>query len=204
MFIKFYCDRRKSILIFALVVICLCGCTKMSEFVQDDAIGMNGSFEIVQSGIPVNWLLYTPKVVPKGDFDVIVDTTEFKDGMQSLKFEVRYCVPSRGWHAPGLACEYKAIAGEKYYISFWIKNQGSTFVADIGGVSAKTGEFQNIITTSQSTEGWKKIEYQYTMPLHKNNKRLRFELNIIKPGTFWIDDIVIKDKNGNTVVPASL
>ncbi len=44
--------------------------------------------------------------------------------------------PTGGWHSPGLSQEYKAIPGETYMVSFWVKNDGSEFVVRIGGVSA--------------------------------------------------------------------
>ena len=62
------------------------GCTKMSESVLDESTGMNGGFEVTESGLPVNWLVYTPRTVPTGDFDVVIDTAEYRSGRQSLKF----------------------------------------------------------------------------------------------------------------------
>ena len=79
------------LLITVLAIGLLCGCSPMSEFVMDKNAGVNGSFEIVKSGLPVNWLIYTPRTVETGDFDLIIDTTEFKDGRQSLHFAVREC-----------------------------------------------------------------------------------------------------------------
>ena len=80
---------RITTLIIIIAIITLHGCTRMSEIIEDSSAGMNGSFEYSKSGLPVNWLLYTPNTVPEGDFDIIIDTAEFKDGKQSLKFLVR-------------------------------------------------------------------------------------------------------------------
>ncbi|MBX9448834.1 MAG: hypothetical protein KL787_03585 [Taibaiella sp.] len=57
----------------------------MSVMIQDEAIGSNGSFEYSKNGLPINWQLYTAQTVPSGDFDIVLDTQEVKEGKQSLK-----------------------------------------------------------------------------------------------------------------------
>ena len=82
------------------------GCTKMSELIEDESVGMNGGFEHALEGLPVNWLVFTPETVKEGgDFDIILDTTDYKEGRQSLKFLVRECSAMGGWHSPGIARE---------------------------------------------------------------------------------------------------
>ena len=117
--------------IFAIVL--LSSCNKMSETIYNETAGMNGSFEITESGIPVNWLVYSPTTIPTGDYDLIFDMAEYKDGNQSLKFLVRECSNTGGWHSPGITQEYNAIPGEIYKVSFWIKNDGCEFSIQVGG-----------------------------------------------------------------------
>ena len=99
-----------------LLITLLMGCNQifkpMSEQVTDETAGMNGSFEYIQSGLPVNWLFYTPKTVPEGDFEIVIDTIEFAEGRQSLKFIVRECSANGGWHSPGFCSEFPAKPGE--------------------------------------------------------------------------------------------
>jgi len=168
----------------------LFSCTRMSKQIRDKTAGTNGSFEITKSGLPVNWLFYTPETVPKGDFDIIIDTTEYKDGKQSLKFLVRECSPVGGWWSPGFCNEYKALPGEIFRISFWIKNNGTDYQIRIGGVSVTTGKYDTIVRSKEPSETWQYYEYYYTIP--ENMKAIRFEMNILQPGTFWIDDIKIE------------
>jgi len=162
----------------------------MSEMIEDETAGMNGSFEVARSGLPVNWLLYTPKTVPAGDFNIVIDTTEFKDGKQSLKFNVRECVATGGWYSPGFCNQFPAKVGQSYKISFWVKNIGSGFFAQIGGVGSSTGKYETIIKSDETIEPWRLVEYTYTIP--EKMTSIRFELNIIKPGIFWIDDLKIE------------
>ena len=120
-----------------------------------------------------------------------------------MKFLVRECSDSGGWHSPGLSQEYKAIPGEIYKVSFWVKNDGYEFAILIGGVSAFEGTTETIVKSKEKTEEWKYFEYDYKMPLEETFDRIRFEMNVLHPGTFWIDDIKIESINGNGVVPAT-
>ena len=67
-------------------IVFLCGCGQMSVIIRDDTAGINGSFEVTKSGLPVNWLLFTPKTIENSDFNIILYSTEHKDGKLSLKF----------------------------------------------------------------------------------------------------------------------
>jgi len=58
-------------------------------------------------------------LIPSGDFDIIIDTKEFKEGKQSLKFLIRECGSVGGWHSPGFMQQFNAIGGETYKVSFW-------------------------------------------------------------------------------------
>jgi hypothetical protein len=185
-----YKIRNLSFLVTLIAMVPVCSCTRMSEQIRDKTAGMNGSFEITKSGLPVNWLVYTPETVPKGDFDLILDTTEYKDGKQSLKFLVRECSSVGGWWSPGFCNEYQALPGEIYRISFWVRNHGSEFLIKIGGVSAAQGEYDTIVKSQKPLDTWQLFEYYYTIP--EKMKAIRFELNIIQPGTFWIDDLKIE------------
>ena len=167
----------------------LLGCEKMSESVLDESVGLNGGFEVTKNGLPVNWLVYTPATIPTGDYDLVIDTVEYKEGKQSLKFVVRDCAPTGGWHSPGLSKEYEATSGVVYLVGLWVRNERSQFRAKVGGVSAFKGEYQTIVEASDSIPEWRHYEHRYTMP--EEFDRLRLEVNVLTPGTFWVDDITI-------------
>ena len=117
-------SKISAVRLIIVGLILLSGCTRMSEQIRDKTAGMNGSFEITKSGLPVNWLVYTPKTIPEGDYDLIIDTMEYKEGKQSLKFLVRECSPIGGWYSPGFCYKYPVDPGEIFRISFWIRNNG--------------------------------------------------------------------------------
>lgn len=167
-----------------------CACAPLSETTVDPTTGVNGSFETTKAGLPVNWIIYTPKTVPAGDFDVVVDTVQFKDGRQSLKFLVRKPSPNGGRLSPGLSQVFKGSPGQTFKVSFWAKNEGCEFLARVGGVAAKTGVYDTIVKSNETTADWRQFEHTYTIPPQMN--ALRLELNVLQPGTLWIDDIRIE------------
>jgi hypothetical protein len=177
----------------SVTTVALCGCSALSERTVDPTAGMNGSFEITKAGLPVNWIVYTPKTVPIADFDVVVDTVQFKDGRQSLKFVVRRSSPRGGRLSPGLSQVFKGNSGETFRVSFWAKNEGSEFVARVGGVGATTGVYDTVVKSRETIADWRHFEHTYTIPPQMN--ALRLEMNVLQPGTLWIDDIRIESVN---------
>ena len=196
-------NRNVGLIVAMLATGLLSGCTKMSETIHDENAGMNGSFEVTEAGLPVNWLLYTPNTVPTGDFDLLIDQTEAKAGRQSLKFAVRSCSPTGGWHSPGLCKQYPAQPGETYRVSFWVKNEGCRFSVRIGGVSPFEGAYETIVESTDRIEAWQRFEHEYTMPVGKKFEEIRFEMNVLHPGSFWMDDIRIEGPEGRSVQPAA-
>lgn len=175
-----------------LGILVLGSCMKMSEKESDAAAGVNGGFEVVKNGLPVNWLMYTPNTVPEGDFKIVIDQKEFKEGKQSLRFDVVACSSAGGRFSPGFTNEFfdsGEFRGEgTYKLSFWMKNKGSKFKVSAGGVSPKQGEMKVLIESDTDVKDWTYLEYEISLA---KERHLRLELNILQPGTFWIDDIQI-------------
>jgi hypothetical protein len=169
------------------------GCNKMSEIIVDKTAVLNGGFEVSKNGLPVNWLMYTPNTVPDADFQIILDKEIFKEGKQSLKFNVKKCSSIGGWKSPGFTNEFFEVGryrGEgRYKLSFWVKNAGAEFSITAGGVSAQGANMTTLIKEHEQIDDWKLLEYEIDVP---TDRWLRMQLNILQPGTFWIDDIRIE------------
>lgn len=167
------------------------GCLKpMSETITDNNAGINGSFELVKNNLPVNWLVYTSKTIPNSNFDINFDSSTYKDGKQSLQFNVRKCDDAGGRFSPGISQEISVSEGEEYKISCWIKNTGSKFSFKISGVDAFNSIDGPLFESSNIINDWQNIEFNYKIP--NKMKRLRLEISVLSPGTFWVDDIKIE------------
>jgi hypothetical protein len=182
---------RKLTLILGLLA--LTGCMKMSEKETDESAGLNGGFEVAKNGLPVNWLMYTPNTVREGEFEIIIDKKVFKEGKQSLRFDVINCSSTGGLHSPGFTNEFYdsgKFEGEgTYKLGFWIKNEGTKFIMRAGGVAPYEGDMKVIIESDEQIEDWRYFEYKINIP---KERHLRIELNILEPGSFWIDGILIE------------
>ena len=171
----------------------LSACIQMSEKETDPSAGLNGGFEMSKNGLPVNWLMYTPKTVPNAEFKIELDDDVFKEGKQSLKFDVKKCDSIGGWLSPGFTNEFSdngRFEGQGIYkLSFWIKNNGTKYQVRAGGVSPSGGDMKILVKGGGQLEGWKFFEYEIDVP---QDTHLRLELNILHPGTFWIDAVQIE------------
>lgn len=179
-----------KIFVFLMIPFLFTECSDLSESYHDKTAGMNGSFEVVKAGLPVNWNVNTPNTVQDGNFQVIVDSLNAKDGKRSLEFDVKECSTEGGYLSPGFNNEFKVESGQEYKISFWVKNRGSEFIVRVGGVTTFTGTYSTVIRSQDTIPSWQQVVYNYTVP--SRYKKIRFDLNILQPGTFWIDDIRIE------------
>ncbi len=183
-------STRKITLIIGLLV--LTGCMQMSEKETDESAGVNGGFEVTKNGIPVNWLMYTPNTVPDGEFEIVIDKNIFKEGKQSLRFDIINCSSTGGRLSPGFTNEFSEsgkFEGEgTYKLGFWVKNDGTKFKIAAGGVSPHKGDMKVLIESVEQVEDWKYLEYKIYVA---KERHLRMELNILTSGTFWIDDVQI-------------
>ena len=114
------------------------------------------------------------------------------EGSQSLRFDVNSCSSSGGRGSPGFTNEFSDIGKFKgagtYKLSFWIKNDGTRFRVKAGNVSPLEGEMITLVESDEQLDEWKFYEYTINVP---KERHLRMELNVLNPGTLWIDDIQI-------------
>lgn len=110
-----------------------------------------------------------------------------------LRFEVKKCSAIGRRLSTGFTNEFFAVGKfegkARYKLSFWIKNTNSRFTISAGSVTSKTGEIKTLMEKNQDIEDWKFYEYEIDVP---DERWLKMELNILQPGTFWIDDIKIE------------
>lgn len=79
-------------------------------------------------------------------------------------------------------------------MSFWLKNIGCEVRLRIRSEKPKVappGILEVLGERELGTNEWRRFEYVYTVPETYCN--IRFEVNILQPGTLWIDDVRIED-----------
>ena len=177
------------------LVFVVSACTKYvpGKKETDKSAGLNGSFEVTQNGLPVNWIFYTPENVAGADFDISVDKTVFKEGSQSLRFDINELPDSLGKQLPGFTCEFNEAGKFKgkgsYKVSLWVKNQGTAYNISASSVTAMGGGLKVLTSVQAENSDWQKMEYEvYIAP----GGWLRLELTISEKGTLWVDDVQIE------------
>ena len=198
-------SRSSSRLFFYLSIflIVLQGCKPMSITIKGDDCKMNGDFEIIEKGLPVNWTYYAPETVPNSEFKIICDSTLFNKGERSLKFQIDTCESVGGWLSPGFFKEFKVVPGETYKVSLWVINKSCKFKVKVEtGMKGNPGISETFIQTQEMFSEWKYFEHDIQIPMTNDN--IRFEVNILSPGSIWFDDIRIEgvnDKGERTIYP---
>lgn len=174
----------------AISSLTLVSCMKpMSEVVTDTNSGFNGGFESFTNDLPVNWQCYTAQTTG-GNFKIIADKTNFKEGKQALLFDVTACEAAGGRLSPGIAREIPAKAGQTFTISYWVKSTGNKFKVKINGITETESDKGIEMICNDTLNEWKRFETTYTIP--SNMKDLRIEINVLSPGKFWLDDVVVR------------
>ena len=164
------------------------GARQLSESTRDRAVGLNGGFEVVRDGLPLNWLVYTPRTVRDANFRVTVDT-DAHHGERAVKFEVTRCASTGGRLSPGLAQEMAATPGATYEVTIWMKNLGADVLVRVDGVTASRRDPGPVRRTSTRHDEWVAHTLTYRVPAKMS--RLRVEMNVVGPGTVWFDDVTV-------------
>jgi len=166
----------------------------MSTIVRDDAAGFNGSFEVVADGLPANWHVYD-RALARGDAQLAYDVSDPADGTQSLEMVVRRAEGRGGWRDAGLFHSMDAVAGQSYRVSFALRNRDARVRVRI---ASEKGDFRlphdSIVETFDpqpaGDDAWQRFEFTYVVP--QGYADIRFELNVLTPGTVWVDDVRIE------------
>jgi len=188
------CEAMKIIHFMLPLFFAACNFNQIARITESETAGLNGSFETAQNGLPVNWYIYKPGI-DKPNAKLVIDSVNPCEGKQSLKFVVTECSSVGGWHSPGIFTEVDCENGKTYQVSFWLKNQGCMHMIKMdcwkGGTEDRNHP-KKWITNNDNIPEWKKFEYEFTF--NNDTDRFRFELNILTPGTLWIDDVRIEKK----------
>lgn len=192
-----HCFRRiNCCVLLAVISIGVNSCNHFRANVEfDKAAGYNGGFEVVKKGLPVNWLFTAESNQLYSDFEVISDSLDFREGKRSVRFSVKKCSEEGGWKSPGLANEFygtgKFMGPGEYRVSLWVKSKKSTARFTVSSASPGNIYSRLVWEIINATE-WKQLEYKVKL---SEGNWLRVELEILKPGEFWVDDIQISKLN---------
>ncbi|NOZ46233.1 MAG: hypothetical protein GXO79_05565 [Chlorobi bacterium] len=177
--------------IVTVILVLFSNCTnKFIDNNMDDSKGFNGSFEIINNGYPVNWLIFKP-AIQKGNVNFIIDTIDAKQGKNCILLDAKKVSgSSKAWKKPGMENQFKIKPGVKYKLSLWLKNENSSFyVSWITATKDKKRHLRSkkFIETEISFSTW--YYFKEIIEPAENEELLLLDIVMDKPGKLWIDDV---------------
>ena len=100
------------VLSFILVSLLLVSCQSNELSKSDSSAGLNGSFELTDSGYPINWAFF-PNPESGDLFQVTADTSKAYEGNQSLKLVTDQSDVTVGFRSRRMALLQKIFGGLK-------------------------------------------------------------------------------------------
>jgi len=178
-----------AVMVLVLVGMFLVTCTGNELCKSNSSAGFNGSFEITDSGYPVNWAFF-PDPESGNKFQVSVDETRVKDGSRSLKLVSKQNDITTGFRSRRVPVQ----AGKNYRISFWVQNVECNFKVKriVQDRTGKTNLRSTIIADGlTATDSWRKCEETLAVSGNESNVVLIFM--VTGSGTFWCDKVEVME-----------
>ena len=182
-------DRVSTAVILAVTGALLCACESGELIRSDGAAGLNGSFEITEDGIPVNWAFF-PNPEADSTFQIALDSEHAVDGIQSLKVTTKPSEMLAGFRSRRVQVQ----PGKDYRLSLSFKNEGCSLkvrriVQDASGKTVLRRDF--IIDTSAPLPQWEAFEEILLVSGDEANVLLIFLVD--GSGRMWFDDVKVEE-----------
>lgn len=165
------------------------------------ATSWNGSFEIVESGYPVNWS-FSQAPIEQRDMSVVLDREVVHEGQQSLRVEVLRAVAGpevfeQVWAKPSFSTRATIEPGSRYRLSFWLRNAGAKVHVRWVATSKdyqRHFRFRDMLETSLASADWTRVEDEITAK--EGEQLLELIFVVSEPGLFWCDDVRVQEVAG--------
>jgi hypothetical protein len=173
-----------------LIIPLMISCTSYVLLKRESTVGLNGSFEITDSGYPVNWELF-PNPETNSALQVLVDTTYVVEGNQSIKLVAREIDNIVGIRSQ----QVHAQSGKTYRVSLSVKLSGCSVwvrrcTQDAHSVPVNL-RLARVTEDLRSTGEWQRFEEIVT--ISERETSISVGLSVIGSGTVWCDDVRIEE-----------
>jgi hypothetical protein len=167
----------------------LVSCQRDEISKSNSAAGLNGSFEVVEDGYPVNWTFF-PNPESNTSLQIALDSRDVVEGNHSLKLVAKQNNKTPGFRSRRIPVQ----SGRKYKLTMSVKADGCTFKVNriIQDPWGKTNLRANIIFNTHKPSGtWQKHEETITIAEGEASVHLIFLID--GPGTLWCDNIQFEE-----------
>jgi hypothetical protein len=185
------------------VLVLLAACASPRYIIYSrPATAWNGSFEIVESGYPVNWS-FSQSPIEQRDMILVLDRGVVHEGQQSLRVEVLRAAAGREvfqqvWAKPSFSTRATIEPGSRYRLSFWLRDERAKVHVRWVTTSKdyqKHSRFRDVLETSLATAEWTLVEDEITA--EEGEQLLELIFVVSEPGLFWCDDVRVEEVAGD-------
>jgi hypothetical protein len=152
---------------------------------SDAAAVLNGSFENVEDGCPVNWAFF-PNPKSTDSLQVILDSENAVDGKHSLKLEIKQNDKTPGFRSHRIPVQ----SGKTYKLAMSVKTDGCTYKVNriVQDALGKTNLRADIIfNTPKPSAEWQR--HEETISIAEGEACVLLIFLIEGAGSLWCDDI---------------
>jgi len=188
--------RWGSIGAAVLLLAMLTSCASDTAAVLGEDAGLNGSFEIVEDGLPVNWAFF-PDPSNTESFDVSIDSERSLEGRHSIRMAVASDDSDR---PPGFRSRRVPVAsGRTYTVSLSAWSDGPELaVRRIVMDATKTSNRRSdlIVEARPSSVDWER--YSESLTVAEGEAYVVLIAVVRGEGTIWIDDVRVTETDPST------
>jgi len=175
--------------LLAVVAIFLVSCQRDEFSKSNPTVGLNGSFETVENGYPVNWAFF-PNPESNTSFQAVLDSENVVDGKHSLKLVAKGNDKTTGFRSRRIPVQ----SGKKYKLAMSVKADGCTLKVNriVQDASGKKNLRANIIVnTRKPSAKWEK--HEETLAVARGEAYVLLVFLIDGTGTLWCDNVQLEE-----------
>ena len=183
--------RGTAVLSAVLILLHLSHCSKDKQLEEIDKLaGLDGSFEIRDSGFSINWQI-NEALLKNKDAGLFLDKADKKDGSQSLKLLVSR--PGILEQNPGISTRLAVMQEKQYRLSFWLKNSAGFSVnwKSAADRAAGPGRLGVVARGGKRVPDW--TAFADTISTEPGESSLELEFLLTETGSLWIDNVMFEE-----------
>jgi hypothetical protein len=181
--------RIFTVSLVSLTAIFLTSCQSNELIKSSPAAGLNGGFETVEEGYPVNWAFF-PNPESSPSLQVVSDSEHVREGQRALKIVIGK--PDR---IPGFRSRRIPVqSGRKYTLAMSVRTEGCKLKVNrvvLDASRTKNLRSDTIVDARDSLPEWKR--YEETLAVSEDEAYVFLIFLIDGSGTLWCDDISIEE-----------
>ncbi len=173
-----------------LVALVLASCGANEQVVSDRTAGLNGGFELLADGFPVNWA-FAPNPASDDSYRISVDSSDRVEGNQSLRVTSSRGTSTKVFRSQRVLVE----TGKTYRIAYSVKGKGVSL--EVRRTTMNSSGTTNIRSDiigklSSSSPDW--VYQEEILAVAAGEAKVFLTFLVDGAGVLWCDDVRIEEE----------